>query len=86
MVCISGLERTLGQAHVGLGRVVIFCSDGRLVDNRFLEAIALHRIFSWFSAVACFRRHNLFVQNGFVMPVNIYIILLDLQNRYKSAQ
>ena len=60
-----------------MGRVVIFCCDGRLVDNqepvdnRFLETIAIHRALSWSSAVACFRRHNLFVQNGFIMSVNV---------------
>ena len=40
------LERILGRAHVGLERVVIFCSDGGLVDNRFLEAITIHRTVS----------------------------------------
>ena len=52
-------------------RFVIFCCDGRLVDDRFLETIAIHRALSWSSAVACFRRHDLFVQNGFIMSVDV---------------
>ena len=60
MVRVSGLEGILGYTHVGLGRVVIFCCDGRLVDNRFLETIAIHRALSSYSAVACFGRHDLF--------------------------
>ena len=47
------------------------CRDGRLVDNRFLEAISIHRTLSWFSAVACLRRRDLCVQNGFIMAVDV---------------
>ena len=42
-----------------------------MVDNRFLQAIAIHRALSCSSAVARFRRHGLFVQNGFVMSVDV---------------
>ena len=44
--------------------------DGRLVHNRFLETIAMHMALSWPSAVACFGRHDLFAQNGFIMSVD----------------
>lgn len=43
-----------------------------MVNNRFLETITIHRALSWFSAVACFGRHDLFVQNGFV--VSVYVL------------
>ena len=41
-----------------------------MVDNRFLETIAIHRALSWSSAVASFGRHDLFAQNRFIMPVD----------------
>ena len=53
-----------------MGRIVIFCCDSRLVGNRFLETIAIHRALRLSSAVACFGRHDLFAQNGFIMSVD----------------
>ena len=63
-------KAVLAKDVVGLGRIVIFCCDSRLVGNRFLETIAIHRALSWSSAVTCFRRHDLFAQNRFIMPVD----------------
>ena len=54
-----------------MGGVFVFSCDGRSVDNRFLEAISIHRTLSWFSAVARFKRHNLFVQNGFIKAIDV---------------
>lgn len=51
--------------------VVVFRCDSRLVNNRFFEAISILGALSWFSAVACFRRHDLFAQNGFIMSVDV---------------
>lgn len=38
--------------------VVVFCCDGPLINNRFLEAISTHGTLGWFSAVARFRQHG----------------------------
>ena len=70
MVRVSGLKGIFSQANVGLRRIVVFGCNSRLVDNRFFEAVSIHRALSWFPAVACFRRHDLFVQNGFIMSVD----------------
>ena len=73
MVRVSGLEGIFSQANVGLRRIVVFGYNSCLVDNRFSEAVSIHRALSWFSAVACFRLCDLFVQNGFIMFIDVLL-------------
>ena len=48
---------------------MIFCRNGRLVNNRFLAAVSTHRAFCFHSALARSWRHDFLVQNGFVVAV-----------------
>ena len=54
MVGISYLEGVFCQALIGFGGVVVFGCYGRLIENRFLEAVSTHGTLSWVSTVACF--------------------------------
>ena len=54
---------------------MILCQDGHLVNNRFFGTISTHRVFSFHSTVAISCRHDLIVQNGFVVVVDV---LFDL--------
>ena len=53
--------------------MMIFCRDSRLVNNRFLEAVSTHRAFCFHSTIARSWRHDLLVQNGFVVTVLFFL-------------
>ena len=47
---------------------MIFCRDGRLVNNRFLDAVSTNRAFCFHSTIARSWRHNL---HGFVEAIDV---------------
>ena len=65
MVCVRTTiiyvcKGVFGQTHIGFGGVVVFGCYGRLVYNRFLEAISTHGTLGWLKGIELYKSEKIY--------------------------